>query len=100
MTRSNSVTRSAERLAFSSAFGHLLGVGRGEMPADGEEVALDRLEQGVLECHRCRGADEADDGVELVNVAVGGDADVVLGDAAAAEEAGVAGVAGPGVDLH
>ena len=70
------------------------------MAADGEEVALDGLEQGVLECHWCRGAHEANDGVELVDVAVGDDADVVLGDAAAAEEAGGAGVAGFRIDLH
>ncbi len=46
------------------------------------------------------GAHGAERGVRLVHVAVGGDPQVVLGDARAAEEARLAEVAGPGVDLH
>ena len=100
MTRSNSATRSAERLAFSSAFLHLVGIGRGEMAADAEEVALDGLEQRILEVDRRGGAREPDDGVEFVDVAIGGDANVVLGDASAAEEGSGTRVAGFRVDLH
>ena len=45
-------------------------------------------------------AASAERGVQLVDGAVGLDAQVVLGDALAAEEIGLAGVAAPGVDLH
>ena len=79
---------------------HLLAVGRGEQRADGEQVALDGHEHLVDARHRLDGARDAEDGVELVDVAVGLDARIVLRDAAAAEEPRVAGVAGLRVDLH
>ena len=46
------------------------------------------------------GAGEAEHGVEFVDVAVGFDTRIALRDAAAAEQAGVTGVAGAGIDLH
>ena len=100
MTRSNSATRSSAELGLLERLGHLVRIGRGEVAADGEQVPLHRLEQRVEQLDRRGGARHADGRVELVHVAVGGDARVVLRDAAAAEEAGLAVVAGPGVDLH
>ena len=44
------------------------------------------------------GREQAEDGVQLIDAAVGRDARVVLGDAAAVAEAGFALVAGLGVD--
>ena len=79
---------------------HLLAIGRGEQRADGEQVALHRHEHFVDARHQLDGARHPEDGVQLVDVAVRLDARMVLGDAPAAEEARVAGVAGLGVDLH
>jgi hypothetical protein len=70
------------------------------MAPDGEEVALDRREQVVEQRHRLGRAHHADGRAELVHVAVGGDAWMVLGDPPAAEEARLAGVTGPRIDLH
>ena len=70
---------------------HLLAIGRGEQRADGEQVALDRDEHLVDARHRLGGANEAEHGVQLIDVAVGLDARMALGNAAAAEQARVAG---------
>src|SRR4051812_35609688 len=80
--------------------GHLVAIRGGEEGADGEEVALDGHEHLVDARHRLDGASHPKDGVELVDVTVGLDADVVLGDAAATEEPGGALVAGFRIDLH
>ena len=50
--------------------------------------------------HQLDGARHSEHGVQLVDVTVRFDARVILGDAAAAEQSGVAGVAGLRVDLH
>ena len=75
------------------------GRGVGELRAEGEEVALDLAEEpaepavGFYLHH-------AQKRVQLVHVAIGGDPQVVLGHAGAAEEAGGAVVARLRVDLH
>ena len=92
--------RSSSIRAFCEMLRHLLAVGRGEQRADGEQVALHGDEHLVDARHQLDGARHPEDGVQLVDVTVRLDARVVLGDAPAAEEPGVAGVAGLGVDLH
>jgi hypothetical protein len=79
--------------------GDLVGVRRRELAADGEQVALHRLEQRV-EVGRRGGAGDPDGRAQLVHVAVRRHPRVVVGDAAAPERGGLALVAGPGVDLH
>jgi ferredoxin/flavodoxin---NADP+ reductase len=79
---------------------HLVGMRRREQRADGEQVALDRDEHLIDPWHHLDGARHSENGVQLIDVAVGFDARVVLADAAAPEEARVAGVAGLGVDLR
>lgn len=74
----------------------------GEDGAEVEEFVLNTFEDdgegrdgGKRFCGNAGGADE---GVEFIDGAVGFDAEVVFGDALAAHEGGVAGVAGAGVD--
>jgi len=78
----------------------LAGLGRegGEACADGEEVGLDggELCPDLLVVED--GDRPAERGVELVDLAVGFDARVRLGESSSSEEAGVAPVAGAGVD--
>ena len=69
---------------------HLLAVRCGEERPDGEQVALDGHEHLVDARHHLDAARHTDDGVQLVDVTVCFDADVVLGNAAAAEQAGLA----------
>src|SRR5665647_2518987 len=79
---------------------HFVAVGGGEERPDREQVALYGNEHLVDARHHLDAARHSDDGVELVDVTVGFDADVVLGNAPPAEQSGVAGVAGLCVDLH
>src|SRR3954468_6843706 len=79
---------------------HFLEVGRRQQGADTEKVALERDQHFVDAWQGLDSASEAEDGVELVDVAIGFDTDIVFGNAAAAEESSVAGVAGFRVDLH
>jgi hypothetical protein len=79
---------------------HFLEVGSGEQSTDAEEIALHRDENLIDARHGLDGASHAEDGVELVDVAVGLDARIVFLNSAAAEQAGVAGVAGFRVNPH
>jgi hypothetical protein len=79
---------------------HLVEIGGGEERSDAEEIALHRNQDLVDPGKRLDGAGHSDDRVQLVDITVGVDAGIVLGDSAAAEKAGVAFVPGPGVDLH
>src|SRR5581483_10980099 len=85
---------------FLEMLAHLLAVGGREQRADGKEVALDGHEYLVDPRHRLRGAHDAEDRIQLVDVAVRFDAWMILGDAPAPEQPGVAAVSGLGVDLH
>src|ERR1019366_8743970 len=78
----------------------LFGMRCGQERADRQEIALDGSEDFIDARHHFDAACDADPGVELVHVAIRFDADVVLGHATAAEEAGAAVVAGLGVDLR
>ena len=100
ITISNSRIRSGESVRSLQGLRDLGRLGRREVPAEGEEVALDRLEQRVGQVGGRGGAREADCRVQLVHVAVRGDARVVLRHPAATEKAGGAGIAGAGVDGH
>ena len=66
----------------------------------GEEIALDGDEHLVDARHGLDRAGHAERRVQLVDVAVGLDARMILRNAAAAEESRVAGVTGLRVDLH
>jgi hypothetical protein len=79
---------------------HFLEIGGREQRADAEEVALHGDQDLVDPRHRLDGAGHAEDGVELVDVAVGFDAGVILLNPATAEQTGVTGVAGFRIDLH
>ncbi len=66
-----------------------------------EQLAKARVDaERVAQLEAAIDAGEAEGGVELVDVAVGLDAGVVLGDAPAAEEARVAAVARAGIDVQ
>src|SRR6266480_7836754 len=73
---------------------------RGEIRADVEQVGLNAIQLGVDCGIQLTRSTETQNGVELVDRAVGFYPRIVLGDAAAAEERGLAFVAGPSVDLH
>src|SRR5258708_99245 len=79
---------------------HLLAVGRREERADGEEIALYSDEHFVDSGHHLDAARESEDGVELVDVAVGFHAQIVLGHAASPEQRRLPGVPGARIDLH
>jgi hypothetical protein len=79
---------------------HLVAIGGREQRADREQVTLDRHEHLVDARHLLHGADEAECGVQFVDVAVRFDTRVVLENSPAAKEARITGVAGLGVDLH
>jgi hypothetical protein len=79
---------------------HFLEVGCREQRADAEQIALHWNEDFVDARHRLDGASHAKDGVELVDIAVGFDAGVILLNPPASEETGISGVAGLRVDLH
>src|SRR5690606_7735980 len=64
------------------------------------EVALDRGEEVVERLRRRGRAGDAERGVELIDIAIGRDAGMVLRHAPAAEEGGLACVAGLCVDAH
>ena len=74
--------------------------GIGEPRAEREQVALNLLEHRLHVGIHTRGADAAEPRVELVDVAVGVDARIRLDHARAVEQAGLAAIAGPGVDFH
>ena len=85
------------RLVYSSA----LGIQQAVMNLGQNAIdALEGREDFVHAGHEFDGAGHADGGIEFVDIAVGFDARVVLGDAAAAEQAGVAFVPRAGIDLH
>jgi hypothetical protein len=67
---------------------------------DGEEVALDLFQERVERRAWQQRPRDAHRGVELVDVAIGGHAGIVLGHSSATEETGVSFVAGSCVDLH
>jgi hypothetical protein len=81
----------------------VLGRRRGEVGAEVEQVGLEEEyalhERGLLHLPK-RGDGSTEDGVQLVYLAVGLHALVILADALAAEEAGLTAVTGAGVDLH
>src|SRR3982751_1093972 len=79
---------------------HLVGMRRGEQRPDGKKVALNRDQYFIDARHHLHRARHSENGVELIDVAVGFHARVVLSDAAAPEETRVTGVAGLGVDLR
>jgi len=79
---------------------HFVEIGRGEESANTEEIALDGDENFIDSGERLNGARHPEDGVELIDIAVSLDPGVILLNAAAAEEAGVAGIAGFCVNLH
>src|SRR5204863_795421 len=79
---------------------HFLQVGGRQERADAEKIALDGDEDLIDAGHRLDSAGHAEGRIEFVDIAVGFDARVVLGDAAAAEKAGIAGVAGFCINLH
>jgi hypothetical protein len=79
---------------------HFLEIRRCQEGADRKEIALDRHEDFIDARQWLDGACHPEEGVELIDIAVGFHAGVVLLDAAAAEEARVAGVAGLRVNLH
>ena len=87
-------------VGFGEVLVHLVQIGGGEQGADAEKIALNRNQNLVDPRQRLDGAGEAEDGVQLVDVTVGFDPRIVLGNASSAEEAGVAGIARFGVDLH
>jgi hypothetical protein len=78
---------------------HLLRIGRREQRAYREQVALDGNEDFVYARHHLDGTRHPEHGVQLIDVAVGFDARMILADASAAEESRVAGVSGLRVDL-
>ena len=70
------------------------------MPTYGEEITLNRLEQLVKEALIRHSPYQAEAGVQLVYIAVGRHARVVLRYPPAPEQAGVSFVSGASVDLH
>src|SRR5262249_1306083 len=72
--------------------------GHAQVGADVEQVVLDAAQQVRL--GGLQGQEQAEQRVQLVDGAVSGDAWVVLGDAGAVAEAGVAAVAGFGVNAR
>jgi len=85
---------------FADAFGNFSGR-IGESRAQSEEVALDTIQH----LHHTlvvvdRRADKPQPRIQLVHIAVRSDARMVLRNARAIEQAGVAIIAGPGVDFH
>ena len=79
---------------------HLLPVWRGQQRSNREEVTLYWNKQLVHPGQGTGGTNDPDRCVELIHVAVGGDARMVLRHAATAKESGVAAVSGTGIDLH
>src|SRR6188472_4014197 len=77
---------------------HPLRIGGGEVPPYGEEITLNRLEQLVKEALIRHSPYQAEAGVQLVYIAVGRYAGVVLRYPAAPEQAGVSFVSGASVD--
>ncbi len=72
--------------------------GDGEFAPEVEKVVLNAVEQVADRVGHRLGEQDAEGGVELVDVAQGGDPRAVLGDARAVREAGLSLVAGPGGD--
>src|SRR6478736_2462720 len=70
------------------------------MSPDGEQVTLDGLEQLVKETLVSRRPDQAEAGVQLVYIAIGRHAGVILRHPAAPEQTRVSFVSGASVDLH
>jgi len=79
---------------------HLIAVGGGEQRTDREQIALHGHEHLVDARHQLDGASHPEDGIQLVDVAVGFDARIVLRNPSAAEEPRVAAITGLRVDLH
>ena len=77
-----------------------LHAGDADLATEIEEVVLDVGEQGPHRLGKLLAKQQADHGVELVDLAKAVDAQAVLGDPVAIAEAGGAGVAGAGVDLR
>ncbi len=67
---------------------------------DGEEIPLNPLDHRLELAADGARTHEAQPRVELVDVAVGGDARIGLRDALSTKQGGFAAVAGPGVDFH
>src|SRR5207245_7345294 len=84
----------------AQCLGGLLWTARGELRAERQQVALDGLEQVSAEGGRLERQRQPDRRIELVHLAVGLDPAVVLGHPLAAEQTGLAAVAGSRVDLH
>jgi hypothetical protein len=71
-----------------------------EAGTDREKVALQPLEHGGQRWIDRTGANEAQPGIELVDVAVGGHTRIGFRDTRPAEQRRIAAVASPGVDFH
>ena len=71
--------------------------GRAQIGADVEQVVLDPRQRGV-DIGRRRQPRQADRGIRLVDGAIGGDAGIVLGDARAVTQRGLATVAAARID--
>ena len=76
-----------------------LGVGRGELGPQRKQLALEGVDQRAQVAFRHFLSRDAERGIELVDVAVRGNAQVVLADPRSSEEARRSVIAAPGVDL-
>ncbi len=86
--------------AIPDFFLYTVRIGRGQRPADGEQVALHRGEQVVGEVFGFQRPCQPDRGAGFVDVSIGGNAGVVLGHPPSAHEPRVATVAGSGINPH
>ena len=79
---------------------HLVVIRSRKQRADRKKIALHRHQDFIDAWHHFDGTREPEGGVQLVDIAVGFDAGMVLADSAAAKKSGGAFVAGSGIDLH
>ena len=77
-----------------------VGVRRRELGSDGEQVALNRLEQDGFERPRLECRREPDRGVRLVDFAIRAHPWIVFRHALTAEQTRLASITGFGIDLH
>jgi hypothetical protein len=68
--------------------------------ADGKQVALNLFQHWPQVGLAHLGVRKTEPGIELIDLAVRPDTRIVLADSRAVEEAGIAGISGPGVDFH
>jgi hypothetical protein len=85
---------------FGQVLAHLFRVRRGEQGANRQQIALDWGQHVVDARHRLHRPREPENGIQLVDVAIGGNAGMILRYASTAEQSRVAPVAGLCIDLH